>query len=135
MNKFISLPKSQSNNRVIHEYHSTNRRFTLIIIIATQGRTHSHTATRIASHRQQWKLGLLAPSLSAGRTPTPPSRPPRRTRAPSLQKIYQYTWYWPRISHPMMHLLCGTRCKGGRVRKRPIFGCGFPMLVINILKV
>jgi hypothetical protein len=119
----MPLPKSQSNNRVIHGYQSTNRRFTLIIIIATQGRTHSHIATRTTSRRQQRKLGLLAPNLSAGRTPTPPSCPPRRTRAPSLPKIYQYTWYWLRISHPMMHLLCETGCKGGK--KRPIFGCGF----------
>ena len=22
-------------------------------------------------------------------------------------KIYQYTWYWPRIAHPMLALLCG----------------------------
>jgi hypothetical protein len=123
MNEFMPLPKSQSNNRVIHGYQSTNRRFTLIIIIATQGRTHSHIATRTTSRRQQRKLGLLAPNLSAGRTPTPPSCPPRRTRAPSLPKIYQYTWYWLRISHPMMHLLCETGCKGGK--KRPIFGCGF----------
>jgi hypothetical protein len=114
MNKFIPLPKSQSNNRVIHEYQSTNRRFTLIIIIAMKGGTHSHTTTGIASWRQQWKLGLLAPSLSIGWTPTPPSHPPRRTRTPSLPKIYQYTWYWPRITHPMMHLLCGTGCKGAR---------------------
>jgi hypothetical protein len=99
----MSLPKSQSNNRVIHEYQSTNRRFKLIIIIATQGGTCSHTASGTTSRRQQRKLGLLAPSLSAGRTPTPPSRPPRRTRrAPSLPKIYQYTWYLPCISHPMM---------------------------------
>jgi hypothetical protein len=116
MNKFMPLPKSQSNNRVIHEYQSTNRRFTLIIIIATQGGTHSHIATRTTSHRQQRKLGLLAPSLSAGRTPTPPSRPPHCTRALSLPKIYQYTCYWPRISHHMMHSLCGIGCKRG-VRK------------------
>jgi hypothetical protein len=63
------LPKSQSNNRVIHEYQSTNRRFTLINIIATQGGTCSHTASGTASRRKQRKLGLLAPSLSAGRTP------------------------------------------------------------------
>jgi hypothetical protein len=52
--------------------------------------------------------------LSAGRTPTPPSRPPRRTRAPSLPKIYQYTWYWPRISHPMMQALWNWMQRGVR---------------------
>jgi hypothetical protein len=123
MNEFMPLPKSHSNNRIIHEYHSTNRMFTLIIIIATQGGTCSHTASGTASRRQQRKLGFLAPSLSAGRTPTLPSRPPCHTWAPSQPKIYQYTWYWPRISHHMMHLLCATRCKGGN--KRPIFCCGF----------
>jgi hypothetical protein len=89
----------------------------LIIIIAMQGGTHSHTTTRTATQRWQRKLGLLAPSLSAGRTPTPPSRPPHRTRSPSLQKIYQYTWYWKRITHPMMQLLGGTGCKKG-IRRR-----------------
>jgi hypothetical protein len=73
--------------------NDTNRRFTLIIIIAKQGGTHSHPATGTASRRRQRKLGHLAPCLSAGRTPTPPSHPPRRTRAPSLLKIYQYIWY------------------------------------------
>jgi hypothetical protein len=130
----MPLPNSQSNNRVIHEYQSTSRRFTLLIIIATQGGIHSHAATRTASRRQQWKRGLLTPSLSAGRTPTPPSRPPRHTRAPSLPKIYRYTWYWPRIAHPMMHLLCGTGCNWG-IRRRTYLWLWFPMRVINILIV
>jgi hypothetical protein len=107
----------------IHRFLHTEWSYGNIHCVHHEVTTHSHTATRTTSRRQQRKLGLLVPSLSAGRTPTPPSRPPRRTRAPSLPKIYQYTGYWPRISHPMMHLLCRTGCKGGK--KRPIFGCGF----------
>jgi hypothetical protein len=45
----MSLLKSQSNNRVIYEYQSTNRRFTLVIIIATQGETYTYTATGTTS--------------------------------------------------------------------------------------
>jgi hypothetical protein len=46
-----AITQSQSNNRVIHEYQSTNRRFTIIIIIATQGGTCSHTASETACQR------------------------------------------------------------------------------------
>ena len=51
---------------------------------------------------------LLEPARAQNRPSSPPSHRPRsRTRARNLPEIYQYTWYWPRIAHPILALLCG----------------------------
>jgi hypothetical protein len=124
MNEFIPLPKSQSNNRVIHEYQSTNRRFTFNYY-------HRHAGRNTLSH-DNWNNN----TKTVAETRTPRTKLERRANPYSSQSSSSsYSGSEP-TKNLLVHLVLATHRppydaiawwnwmqKGDK--EKNLFGCGF----------
>jgi hypothetical protein len=112
-NRSVKLPKSQLITKSYMNIRVQIERFTPLFSLPRRAK-HTQSASWTASEVAAERTSPPWPNLSAEWTPTPTSRCPRRTRAQSLPKIYQYSWYWPRIAHIMLVLLCGKWMQTGK---------------------